>query len=183
MATKLMTKIDAIKFFKIFLIIDIAVLLFCILQENTVWLVNSQIAFFGSLSVSIGSYFGYLKNVQNRIPDEPIDIELERDAIDKIDDPYELDDEINEEKQLSDDEIKQILKEEKDKQKQNSLKNTIFSMGGFASVYRIIGYFILLVGFFVLVKNNIFEPISYLLGLILVPFGALFFGFFGKFIR
>ncbi len=175
-----MTKIDALKFLKIFLVIDIAVVVFCILQGNTLWLINSQVAFFGSLCVSVGSYFGYLKNVQNRIPDEPVDVQLDRDAIDKIDDPFELDEEIVEQQELTDEQIKQILKEEKQKQKQNTIKNTIFSIGGFASVYRIVGYFILLVGFFSLVKNNYFEPISYLFGLIIVPVGALIFGFFGK---
>lgn len=179
--TKTMTKTDSITFFRIFLIIDLGFVIFGILEQNHLFVLNSQVAFFGSLCVIIGSFFGYKKNIENRIPDEPIDNDFEdKDIIDKIEDPFDLDSENEPDTNLSDEQIKEILKEEKKNQSAKSFKNLLFSFGGFASVYRLIGYFVLLVGFFVLLNNSLFEPISYLAGLLIVPIGALIFGFIKK---
>lgn len=175
-----MTKTDSIKFFRIFLIIDLGFVIFGILEANYLFVLNSQVAFFGSLCVVIGSFFGYKKNIENRIPDEPIDDFEDKDVIDKIEDPFDLDTENEPDAKLSDEQIKEILKEEKKNQSAKSIKNLLFSFGGFASIYRLIGYCVLLIGFFALMKNTLFEPISYLAGLLIVPVGALIFGFVKK---
>lgn len=169
-----MTKIDAQRFLRLFLIIDLGVVVFCILQGNPTWLLNSQIAFFSSLAITVGSYFGYKKNIENRVPDEPIEVKNDDiDVIDRIEDPYDLDGDIIEEKEPSQEEIKNIIKEEKVNQSKHTFKNVIFSIGGFASVYRVAGYILLLMGFFYLVKNNIFDVFAYLFGLLIVPIGVL----------
>ena len=100
---------------------------------------------------------------------------IERDKIDEIDDPFDLysDYEPVKEEDLTPEKIKEIINDEKSKLKKNSIKNAIFSASGFLSLYRILGYAILIFGFFALNNNQIFMPISFIIGLSVVPFGVL----------
>lgn len=178
-----MTRIK--KFAKVFFIIDFGIIVFCFLEANYLWLLNTQVAFISSLFISLATFLSYNKNVKKRLEglNEKMDNLGDRDVIDEIDDPYDLysDDVINEsEKELTAIEIKTILKEEKDRVKRNSLKNTFFSGTAFISIYRIAGYVILVVGFFYLTNNKIFEPVSYLTGLLVVPISVLIAGYLIK---
>lgn len=171
--TKMMIK----KFAKVFLIVDFGVILFCLLSANYIWLLNTQVAFVSSVIITIGSFLGYKRNVEKRVENSTDSalISEDRDKIDEIDDPFDLYSEIKqaEEKELTTEEIKQILKEEKAKVKRNSIKNTIFSASGFASIYRIVGYVSLVLGFFILNNNGLFDVYSYLAGLFVVTFSVL----------
>jgi cytochrome c biogenesis protein CcdA len=100
----------------------------------------------------------------------------DRDKVDEIDDPFDLysqDIEPIKEEELTPEKIKEIIKEEKTKVKRNSFKNTLFSAGGFVSIYRLLGYGILIFGFFALNNNNLFLPIPFLIGLGIVPIAVL----------
>jgi len=176
----LMTKISSpiISFVKIFIFLNLCLSFYVIFFQDILWLLNIQIAFFSSLFITIASFFSYKKNVQNRL--ENIDnftiLNEDRDKIDKIDDPYDL---YSEYKEVSKDElntqkIKEIINEEKSKLKHNFFRNTLFSMGGFLSIYRILGYICLVFGFFSLANNNIFLPLAFIIGLSIVPIGVLF---------
>jgi len=77
------------KSLKIFAIIDIGVIVFCLISGHFDWLINTQIAFVSSLMVTIGSYLGYQKNVQNRAKDHINDDDT-YDEVDKMDDKYDL---------------------------------------------------------------------------------------------
>ena len=78
------------------------------------------------------------------------------------------------EEDLIPEKIKEILNDEKSKVKKNTFKNTLFASGGFLSIYRIMGYVILIFGFFALNNNNIFTPFAFIIGLGIVPIGVLF---------
>jgi hypothetical protein len=165
------------KFAKVFLIVDFAVIVFCIISSNYIWLLNTQVAFISTVIITVGSFLGYKKNIEKRVEnstDEML-ISEDRDKIDEIDDPFDLYSEIKqaEEKELTTEEIKIILKEEKAKVKRNSLKNTFFSASGFASIYRIIGYVSLVLGFFILNNNGLFDVYSYLAGLFITTLSVL----------
>jgi len=164
-------------FAKLFFIIDFGVVIFCILSNNYIWLINTQVAFISSLFISIATFLSYRRNVGKRLENIDYDAELstDRDKIDEIDDPYNLydDQEINEQKEFSASEIKEILKEEKSKVKRNSFKNTIYSASSFISIYRAVGYIILIFGFFILNNNEILHVMSYMVGLFIVPFSML----------
>ncbi|MDC7243871.1 MAG: hypothetical protein PQJ44_08160, partial [Sphaerochaetaceae bacterium] len=82
------------KFLKLFFIIDFGVIFFCLLQDNMLWLINTQSAFFSSIVITLGSYLGYKRNIQRRIDNAQID-EEQPDSIDKIEDPFDLYSEIN----------------------------------------------------------------------------------------
>ena len=121
----------------------------------------------------------YKKNIENRLSDLDLTKNNEnedRDKIDEIDDPYDLYTEYKEipESELTPEKIKEILNNEKSKVKRDTLKNTIFSASGFLSIYRVLGYGMLLFGFFALNNNKIFVPIAFIVGLGVVPIGVLF---------
>lgn len=176
---KMMTSKNAIiSFGKIFLIVDIVLVVFALFLYDTTWLLNTQVAFLGSLLVTIASFLSYKKNIQNRLSnfDTTNTNTLEdRDKVDEIDDPFDLysDDEPIPEEELTPEKIKEIIKDEKTKIKKDSLKNTVFSATGFVSIYRIAGYGFLIIGFFALNNNKLFLPIPFLIGLAVVPISVI----------
>lgn len=161
------------KYVKVFLILDFGVILLCILQGNTIWLLNTQIAFISVFVIVIGSFLGYQRNILKQVDnfDANTQTALDDDAIDKIEDPYDLysEDGIVEETEVTTEEFKEIVKEEKKKLKRETVRNTIKSASGFASLYRIIGYILLVVGFFYLNNNNLFDAVSYVVGITIIP--------------
>ncbi|OCL86417.1 hypothetical protein AAX26_01550 [Aliarcobacter thereius] len=177
---QLMMKInrDILNFAKVFIVLNLCLSFYAILFQDITWLLNLQVAFFSSLFVTLASFLSYRKNIKNRLSTfENKEKELidTRDKIDEIDDPFDLYSEYEEipENELTSEKIKEIINEEKKKVKQNSIKNTIFSAGGFVSIYRIFGYIFLIFGFFALNNNNLFIPLSFIIGLGIVPLGVL----------
>lgn len=167
-------------FAKVFFLVDLCIIIYALTFQSSLWLLNSQVAFFSSMFVTIASFLSYRKNIQNRLStlDTSKELKVEvRDKVDEIDDPYDLyseDIEPVKEEDLTPEKIKQIIQEEKAKVKRNSFKNTVFSAGGFVSIYRVIGYASLIFGFFALNNNNLFIPIAFLVGLGIVPIAVLF---------
>lgn len=169
---------DILKFAKVFIFLDLCIVLFAFISKDTFWVINTQVAFISSLFITIASFLSYKRNVQNRISN--LDLSLvkkgeDRDKIDEIDDPYDLYTEYEEipEEELTPEKIKEIIQDEKSKVKKNSFKNTLFSAGGFLSIYRVLGYSFLIFGFFALNNNKIFLPIAFIVGLAIVPIGVL----------
>ena len=175
----LMMKInpEILKFAKVFILLDLCLLIYSFSFQNGIWLLNTQVAFISSLFIVIASFYSYKRNIQNRLSNfEASKASAEdRDKIDEIDDPFDLYNEYEEipEEELTPEKIKEIIQEEKTKVKKNSLKNTLFSAGGFLSIYRILGYGILIFGFFALNNNKIFIPVAFIVGLGIVPIGVL----------
>ncbi|RXI39059.1 hypothetical protein [Arcobacter cloacae] len=175
-----MTKInpEVLKFAKVFIFLDFCLIIYALVFQNNFWLLNTQVAFVSSLLVVTGSFLSYKKNIENRLSN--IDSTktkegVDRDKIDEIDDPFDLysDYEAVKEEDLTPEKIKEIINDEKSKLKKNSVKNAIFSASGFLSLYRIVGYAILVFVFFALNNNGVFMPISFIIGLSVVPFGVL----------
>ena len=156
---------DILNFAKVFLILNICLSFYAIFFQNTIWLLNLQVAFFASLFVTIASFLAYRKNIKNRLDNFSSTnyAAEERDKIDEIDDPYDLYSEYKEipEDELTPEKIKEIITDEKKRVKQNSFKNTLFSAGGFVSIYRVLGYGFLIFGFFALNNNKILLPLAF----------------------
>jgi hypothetical protein len=130
-------------------------------------LLNSQIAFIASLFVVLGSYFGYARMVKKGSP-----LLQERDAIEKIEDPYDL----YTENEPSDKSAKEIFEEERLKVKRSgNLKAFVTTYKGFFSPFRLFGYLFLIISVLVLIRKGVFDPWSYLIGLGVVPVAALIF--------
>lgn len=170
---------EILKFAKVFILLDFCIFLYSLFFQNKFWLLNTQVAFVSSLFIVVASFLSYRKNIQNRLSNldlTQINEGVDRDKIDEIDDPYDLYTQYDDipENELTTEKIKEILNDEKSKVKRNSFKNTLFSASGFLSIYRILGYGILIFGFFALNNNKIFLPISFIIGLGIVPIGILF---------
>src|SRR5574344_668382 len=170
---------EILNFAKVFLFLNLCLSLYAIFFENTIWLLNLQVAFFSSLFVTLASFLSYKKNIKNRLSnldENSKDLSEQRDKIDEIDDPFDLYSEYEEipENELTAEKIKEIINDERKKVKQNSFKNTIFSATGFVSIYRILGYGFLIFGFFALNNNKILIPLAFIVGLSIVPIGVLF---------
>ena len=170
---------EILKFAKVFILLDLCIAIYALVFQNNLWFLNSQVAFISSLFITIATFLSYKRNIQHRISNLDLsqsnDLE-QRDKIDEIDDPYDLYTEYEEipENELTAEKIKEIINDEKSKVKKNTFKNTLFSAGGFLSIYRILGYGVLVFGFFALNNNGIFLPLAFILGLGIVPFGVLF---------
>ncbi|TLP40485.1 hypothetical protein [Arcobacter arenosus] len=178
--TTKMNKKEILNFAKVFIIVDLCIIIYAIIAYDKIWVLNTQVAFFGSLFVTLASYFSYQRNIKNRLSNFDSSNEKkildDRDKVDEIDDPFDLYSEDVEpiaEEDLTPEKIKEIIQEEKSKVKKNSLKNTFFSASGFISIYRIFGYGFLIFGFFALNNNKIFLPIPFLVGLAIVPISVL----------
>ena len=162
----------------VFIILDLCLIIYSLVFNDISWLLNTQVAFLSSLFITIASFFSYRRNIQNRLSNFDLSKQTkaeDRDKIDEIDDPYDLYTEYEEipESELTPEKIKEIITDEKSKVKKNSFKNTIFSATGFLSIYRILGYLVLIIGFFALNNNKIFVPFAFIIGLGIVPIGVL----------
>ena len=76
-----MTNIVSIisKYTKVFLALDFGIILFCLLQGNMVWLLNTQIAFLSVLVIVIGSFLGYQRNISKQIDQFDLDTQTSLD--------------------------------------------------------------------------------------------------------
>jgi len=160
------------KSFKIFAIIDLGVIILCVLSGHIDWLINTQIAFVSSLMVTIGSYLGYKKNVENRVPDQVNDDDT-YDEVDKMDDKYDLYSPEVPQEMINESPTKEEIKEAMKPIKQNHISNLKSGFWGMASLYRIFGYLGLVIGFFYLNNNGYLHIYSYILGFLIVPISSL----------
>ena len=145
---------------RIFIAVDIGIVVFCYLEDNKVWLYNTQLAFFSTALIILGSFIGYSNSVKRQLENGNVG----EDILKKYEDPYNIDDE-----------------EEIDKEKLKELKKTklkwyeaiLFSFKGGFNFIRILGYGFLIFSFIFLVKKNIFDVYSFLFGVSIVPAIAL----------
>ena len=86
---------------------------------------------------------------------------LDIDSIDKIEDLHDLYSDNVKEEEIKTDSIKNT--------DTNKIQNTLRSFSGIISAYRIIGYIILIFGFFYLNNNGLFNAIPYLFGVSIIP--------------
>ena len=152
-------------FFQIAAVIDL--LLVVILFSDPLRLLNSQIAFIASLFVVLGSYYGYSRMVKKGSP-----LLQKQDAIDKIEDPYDLYSEDEHEGKSA----KEIFEEERKRvKKSGNLRALATTYKGFLSPFRLFGYLFLVISVLVLIKKGMFDPWGYLIGLGVVPVATLLF--------
>jgi hypothetical protein len=107
--------------------------------------------------------------IQSRVGD--VDFEDIKDSIDMLDDPYDL---YEEERENEVADIKQMIKEEKARQKSNIIQNTTKNASAMVSVYRLIPYAFLILGFIALNNSHELSIFPYLIGLAVgIPLGYL----------
>lgn len=138
---------------------------------GAIHILNSQLGLICAFLIALASFYGYAKRVK---------LKAQNAIIDDIDDEI-FDDEIDELSKNNYDEILTKTPKTKpnfnDPNAKNPTKAKIpFSAYEFIGAFgplRLAGYALLVLCFFGLLKNNLFEPISFLAGVAIMPFGAL----------
>ncbi len=146
---------------RILIAVDVGIVVFCYLEDNMLWLYNTQIAFFSVSLIILGSFIGYSNMVKAQIQNGNVG----EDIFKKYEDPYNMDDEEDE-----------INEKELEKYKNKKLKwyeAVLFYFKGGFNLLRISGYIALIAGFIWLTKKNIFDYLSFLFGVSIVPAVAL----------
>jgi len=163
---------------KILFLVDFVVVFFCVIFGQFQWLLNTQLAFISSTLVTIGSYYGYKKNIDARVEDY-IDADDNSDALDAIDDKYDLyslEEHLEQKEQYSKEEIQEAMKPIK----QNYFANFKSSLSGLASLYRVSGYLFLVICFFFLNNNGYLHILSYMFGFLIVPIASFIVTLYSK---
>ena len=125
--------------------------------------INFEIAFLSSYLIMLGSMYSYSRLVQHRVAGyEAMD---EVDLIEKIDDPYDLYDDTPASEADEEADLKTVVKEEKKRLKGRGAKNLQKSAPAVVSVYRMIPYALLVLGFVGLQNNQVLSLFPYLVGL------------------
>ena len=145
--------------------------------------INVQVAFLSSLFVILGSSFAYSKMVKTQVEAETY--EVERDLLDDIEDPYELyDDKVHpkgicstandkvregtlgyepiKDAPVEELDLKAIVKEERAKIKTLSVKSMKHGAKGSVSLFRLVPYLFLVLGFIALKNNELLDIAIYL---------------------
>ena len=123
--------------------------------------INIQVASVSSLLVILGSAYAYRKMVRSQV--DAGYYEDKRDLLDTIEDPHELyDDEPINDAPAQELDLKAIVKEEKAKIKTLSVKNMKHGVRGSISVFRIVPYIFLILGFIALKNNEVLDLRFYL---------------------
>lgn len=152
----MMTRIKKTALFIVLLHFPI-VLLMVISQEV---FVSFEIAMLSTAMITMGSLYAYRNMIRIRVED--VDLEAHKDSIDMMDDPYDLyEEERNDE--IAD--VKEMIKAEKGRQKQEMIKNTVKNSSAWVSAYRLIPYAFFVLGFIALQNNHMLHLLAYLIGL------------------
>ena len=144
---------------KIFFIVEIFVLLSKFISFE--FFINLQVAFLSSFFVILGSAYAHRKMVISDVENE--NIGYQRDFLDEVEDPHELyDDEPINEAPAEELSLKEIVQEEKKKIKTFSAKSIKKGAKAGSSVFRLIPYVFLVLGFIALKNNDLLDIAIYL---------------------
>lgn len=152
----MMTRIN--KAVRIFILAHLGALLLLFLSKTAY--ANFSIAMLSSMLIVMGSLYSYRNMIAQRVGD--VDLGDTKDVIDMMDDPYDLYEKEREE-EITD--IKAMIKAEKARQKSNMIENTAKNASAWVSVYRLVPYAVLILGFIALQKNQALSVLPYLSGL------------------
>ncbi len=150
---------------KLFIFSEIAI--FSLWLYSYTFFLNFQIAFLSSVLILLGSTYSYKRLVENRVASE--DRPDDTDLVDKLDDPFDLySEEISSEPMDAEDlDLKTVVQEEKKRLKENkqTLKNTAKSTPALVSIFRVVPYLFLVLGFIGLNNNGLLSLVPFLVGL------------------
>ncbi|MDL2347511.1 hypothetical protein [Campylobacter hyointestinalis] len=134
-------------------------LIFVAASFGEIQLLNSQVAMIASMIILFGSYQGYKSRVQNRSLNYELS-ETEKAIFEDIKEDDEMED------------------DPKNLSKQTKFRK-VDIIGAFKP-YRLIGYITLILAFFMLLRKDLFEPFSFLIGLAVMPIGVFLAGVFTR---
>jgi len=147
------------KSISIFLITELLVIATLLISFE--FFINLQVAFATSLLIILGASYAYNTMVKSQV--EADAYEDKRDLLDEIEDPHGLyDDEPINNAPVEELDLKEIVKEERAKIKTLSVKSMKHGARGSVSLFRLIPYLFLVLGFIALKNNELLNIAIYL---------------------
>ena len=150
----------------IYLCIDAVLIAICA-YFGAVHVLNSQVALISSSLIILASFLGYKKRVAKKIATADIS------AFDDV-----FDDENS--RIPSQDEVANLENSRIPNEKTPKIPLRLYEFGSVFSPLRLLGYILLILAFFILLKKELFEPLSFLAGIAVMPISALFSAVFIK---
>lgn len=159
-----MTKTIVKKTIKIIGVVELLILSTTLISFE--FFINLQVAFLSSFFIIAGSAYAYKKMINTGVALENID--EKKDILDEIEDPYELYDETPINETPADElDLKAIVIEEKKKIKILNLKEIKKGSKAGISLYRLVPYLFLILGFIALKNNELLDISIYLPSLLI----------------
>ncbi|MCI6343654.1 MAG: hypothetical protein MR769_03085 [Campylobacter sp.] len=154
----------------IYLCIDAVLIAICA-YFGAVHVLNSQISLISSSLIILASFLGYKKRVAKKIANA--DISAFDDIFDDVFDDGNS-------RIPSQDEVAKLGNSRIPNEKTPKIPLRFYEFGSLFSPLRLLGYVLLILAFFILVKKELFEPLSFLAGIAVMPISALFSAVFIK---
>ena len=156
-----------------------AVLIAICAYFGAVHVLNSQVSLISSSLIILASFLGYKKRVEKKIATTDIS------AFDDVNENSR----IPSQDEVANLENSRIPNEYEAKNSRNSripnektpkIPLRLYEFGSLFSPLRLLGYVLLILAFFILLKKELFEPLSFLAGIAVMPISALFSAVFIK---
>ena len=162
----------------IYLCIDAVLITICA-YFGAVHVLNSQVALISSSLIILASFLGYKKRVAKKIATADIsafDDVNENSRIPSQDEVANL----GNSRIPNENEAKNARNSRIPNEKTPKIPLRLYEFGSVFSPLRLLGYVLLILAFFILLKKELFEPLSFLAGIAVMPISALFSAVFIK---
>ena len=162
----------------IYLCIDAVLIAICA-YFGAVHVLNSQVALISSSLIILASFLGYKKRVAKKIATADIsafDDVNENSRIPSQDEVANL----GNSRIPDENEAKNARNSRIPNEKTPKIPLRLYEFGSVFSPLRLLAYVLLILAFFILVKKELFEPLSFLAGIAVMPISALFSAVFIK---
>ena len=156
-----------------------AVLIAICAYFGAVHVLNSQVALISSSLIILASFLGYKKRVAKKIATADIsafDDVNENSRIPSQDEVANLENS----RIPNENEAKNARNSRIPNEKTPKIPLRFYEFGSVFSPLRLLAYVLLILAFFILVKKELFEPLSFLAGIAVMPISALFSAVFIK---
>ena len=162
----------------IYLCIDAVLITICA-YFGAVHVLNSQVSLISSSLIILASFLGYKKRVEKKIATTDIsafDDVNENSRIPSQDEVAKL----GNSRIPNENEAKNARNSRIPNEKTPKIPLRLYEFGSVFSPLRLLAYVLLILAFFILVKKELFEPLSFLAGIAVMPISALFSAVFIK---
>ena len=156
-----------------------AVLIVICAYFGAVHVLNSQVALISSSLIILASFLGYKKRVAKKIATADISAFDDVNENSKIPSQDEVAN-LENSRIPNENEAKNAKNSRISNEKTPKIPLRLYEFGSVFSPLRLLAYVLLILAFFILLKKELFEPLSFLAGIAVMPISALFSAVFIK---
>ena len=156
-----------------------AVLIVICAYFGAVHVLNSQVSLISSSFIILASFLGYKKRVEKKIATADISAFDDVNENSKIPSQDEVA-KLGNSRIPNENEAKNARNSRIPNEKTPKIPLRLYEFGSVFSPLRLLGYVLLILAFFILLKKELFEPLSFLAGIAVMPISALFSAVFIK---